>query len=60
MWVSTASSPLIAVGGSVSRLMRRVLYFTGATITPRAVVRAVRLFLEYFQRQREQLFRAMD
>jgi len=30
--------------------------FTGATITPRAVVKAVRRFLEYFQQHREQLF----
>jgi len=29
---------------------------TGATITPRAVVKAVRRFLEYFQKHREQLF----
>ncbi len=30
--------------------------FTGATITPRAVVKATRSFLEYFQTQREALF----
>jgi len=30
--------------------------FTGATITPRAVVKATRKFLEYVQMQREQLF----
>ena len=29
--------------------------FTGATITPRAVVKATRKFLEYFQQHREQL-----
>jgi electron transport complex protein RnfG len=32
--------------------------FTGATITPRAVVKAVRNFLVYFTRHREQLFLA--
>jgi electron transport complex protein RnfG len=32
--------------------------FTGATITPRAVVRAVRLALEYYERNREALFSA--
>lgn len=31
--------------------------FTGATITPRAIVKAVRNSLEYYQRNREQLFR---
>ena len=30
--------------------------FTGATITPRAVVKATRTFLEYVQTRREQLF----
>jgi len=30
--------------------------FTGATITPRAVVKAARKFLEYFQQHRDQLF----
>ncbi|MCB1780293.1 MAG: FMN-binding protein, partial [Candidatus Competibacteraceae bacterium] len=29
---------------------------TGATITPRAVVKAVRRFLEYVQKHQEQLF----
>jgi len=30
--------------------------FTGATITPRAVVKAARRFLEYVQTHRDQLF----
>jgi electron transport complex protein RnfG len=32
--------------------------FTGATVTPRAVVKATRKFLEYFQKNRNQLFLA--
>ena len=31
--------------------------FTGATITPRAVVRAVRLSLEYYRQHRDDLYR---
>ena len=31
-------------------------YMAGATITPRAVVRAVRRALEYYSQHREQLF----
>ncbi|MCP5351842.1 MAG: electron transport complex subunit RsxG [Chromatiales bacterium] len=50
----------VATGWAVRRDGGVFDQFTGATITPRAIVKAVRHALEYFQLHRESLFAAMQ